>query len=78
LSLDVYRAVVLTVIAVLLGVIAVHMPHNVSLGDLREGRVQLGHIPVVWVQGGAVQADVTGPVDVSGPVEVVVTEDYTK
>jgi hypothetical protein len=72
---DIYRSVILSIIAVLLAAIAIRMPHRVTWSDLREGRVQMTDVPVVRVQSGHmdVDANVTNEVDVTvtNPVEII-------
>jgi ABC-type glucose/galactose transport system permease subunit len=71
LILEVYKCIVLTVIVILLLIIFLETPTPFTLKNLRNKKVQVSDIPLIRVQGGNVDVEVTNtPLEVEGTVSV--------
>lgn len=63
--LELYKCAMLTVIAVALVAIYLKTPTPFTLQNVRDKKVEMVEIPLVRIQGGHVDADVSGSVDVN-------------
>ena len=63
-AIEVYKSVLLTIIALALVALYLKTPKPATLEDVRSNRVKITEIPLVRVQGGFLQAEVTGTVGI--------------
>lgn len=69
-GLEVYKCVVLTVIAALLLSLLQRSPYPANVSNILAKRVKATEIPIVRVSGGQLEVEVTNTVDVTGSVEL--------
>lgn len=62
--LELYKCAVLTAIAVVLIAIFLKIPTPFTIENVRANKVQMGEIPLVRIQGGQIDAEVSGSVEI--------------
>lgn len=63
--LELYKCAVLTVIAIVLVGLYLKTPVPFTIENVRNKKVEMVQIPLVRVQGGHIDADVSGSVDIN-------------